>query len=64
MDFPCSLDDSRESVKCQVVGGIARAPVWEQTHSYTKSSSKSQRLLNNNNNCRKEKDMIIDTIVG
>ena len=34
MDFSCALDGSRESVKCQVVGGMARAPVWEQTNSY------------------------------
>ena len=42
--MPC-MDGSRESVKCQVVGGIARAPLWKQTHSWTKSSPKSQPLV-------------------
>ena len=39
MDFLCSLDGSRESVECHVVGGIAQASVWEQTHSPTSTSS-------------------------
>ena len=45
MDFSCSLDGSRDSVKCQVVDGIARAPVLEQTHSYNNNNKNNSSIM-------------------